>query len=72
METQEIHKIGPIPDKFGQQVQDALSAPERVSNLEGAREWFLSHSAGAVECCTCDRKKLCSSYPEAVAFFRPE
>lgn len=38
-------------------------------SLEQARQFFLNHHTGSVTCVQGDRRKLCRSYPEAVAFF---
>lgn len=38
-------------------------------SLEQAREFFLNNHTGSVTCIQGDRRKLCRSYPEAVAFF---
>ena len=38
-------------------------------SLDQARQFFLNHHTGSVTCVQGDRRKLCRSYPEAVAFF---
>jgi uncharacterized membrane protein YgcG len=42
----------------------------KAYSLEQAREFFLNHHTGSVTCIEGDRRKLCRSYPEAVAFFQ--
>ncbi len=44
---------------------------DTVYDQAAAADWFLSHSSGAVMCQSKDgKRKECSSYPEAVEFFK--
>ena len=46
---------------------------DKVHNIEQASEWFIYHSTGSVLCIRLDGNQMvCSSFPQAVNFFRYE
>jgi uncharacterized membrane protein YgcG len=42
---------------------------ESVRSLDEAREWFINHRRGSVNCIDGARQKACDSYKEAESFF---
>jgi len=42
----------------------------KVYSIQEAMNWFLAHSSGSVICVRDGQEQVCTSYPEAEAFYK--